>query len=206
MSSITVHTDNENWQKLLHGDKDALYELYSTYYHTLFFTGLRHVHDANLVKDVIQQQFLYFWEKRNSLLPARNVKSYIIVSFLRRLTNDWVKARKTIHLEVAWSKKEETLFESSYEEVLIRKDYIDSVHKSLLNIINTLPARQRELIVMKFYEGLEYDSIVEKTGLAHRTVYNKIHEALNKIRQSLLESPVMSGIKLIFLILSGLFF
>jgi RNA polymerase sigma-70 factor (ECF subfamily) len=58
----------------------------------------------------------------------------------------------------------------------------------MLNIVNSLPARQRELITMKFYEGLQYDAIVEKTGLTHRTVYNKIHEALNKIRQSFLQT------------------
>src|SRR5687768_8316464 len=66
-----IHTDHECWERLLHGDNNALYELYTNYYHTLLFIGLRHIHDTDLVKDVIQQQFLYFWEKRNTLLPAR---------------------------------------------------------------------------------------------------------------------------------------
>jgi len=48
--------------------------------------------------------------------------------------------------------------------------------------INELPNRQKELIVLKFYEGLSYDEIVQKTGLSHRTVYNKIHEGLKKLK------------------------
>jgi len=195
MNQPDSHIDNRCWTRLLNNDKEALFELYQRYYHTLLFIGLKQIHDSDLVKDVIQQQFLYFWEKRASLMEAKNVKSYIIISFLRRLTSDWVKSRKTVTLEVAWSRKEEEAIEASYEETLVLKDGNEAVRKNILSIINTLPARQRELINMKFYEGLDYDAIVAKTGLTHRTVYNKIHEALNKIRQGLLQTPVFSGMK-----------
>jgi RNA polymerase sigma factor (sigma-70 family) len=200
MEQPSLHTDHQCWERLLKGDNHALYELYTRYYHTLLFIGLKHIRDADLVKDVIQQQFLYFWEKRQTLLEARNVRSYIIISFLRRLTGDWVKARRIINLEVAWSKKEEEYIESSYEEHLIIRDSNEAICKNLMAHINALPARQRELIILKFYEGLSYDDITQRTGLAHRTVYNKIHEALDKIRQRLLQTPAASGIQSLFLL------
>lgn len=200
MDQTAIHIDNLRWERLLHGDHDALYELYTHYYHTLLFIGLKHIPDADLVKDVIQQQFLYFWEKRQSLREARNVRSYIIISFLRRLTSDWIKARRIINLEVAWSKKEEEYIEFPYEEHLIIKDGNEAICKNLMAVINGLPARQRELIILKFYEGLSYDEITQKTGLAHRTVYNKIHEALDKIRQRLTQSSVVSAIQTLILL------
>jgi RNA polymerase sigma factor (sigma-70 family) len=205
MNQPDIHIDNRCWSRLLDGDKEGLFDLYSKYYHSLLFIGLRHVPDADLVKDVIQQQFLYFWEKRTGLLPAKNVKSYIIISFLRRLTSDWVKARKTVSLEVAWSRKEEEDFsEISCEETLILKDGHEAVCRNLAQIINSLPARQRELIQLRFYDGLGYDAMVEKTGLAHRTIYNKIHEALGRIKQGLLHPSASSGIKSILYLLAGL--
>ena len=76
------------------------------------------------------------------------MRSYLIISFLRRLTSDWVKARRTITLEVAWSKKEEEYVESSWEEQLIIKDGSEEVSKNLMAVINALPARQRELIIL----------------------------------------------------------
>jgi RNA polymerase sigma-70 factor (ECF subfamily) len=195
MDQTAIHTDNLCWERLLHGDQNALYELYTRYYHTLLFIGLKQIHDADLVKDVIQQQFLYFWEKRHSLMAARNVRSYIIISFLRRLTGDWLKSRRTINLEVAWSRKEEEYIEFSHEEQLIIRDSNEAICKNILSVINDLPARQRELIILKFYEGLSYEDIVRKTGLAHRTVYNKIHEALVSIRQRLTQSATISAIQ-----------
>lgn len=204
MNQPDIHIDNRYWSRLLEGDREALFELYSRYYHTLLFIGLKHIPDADLVKDVIQQQFLYFWEKRAGLLPAKNVKSYIIISFLRRLTSDWVKSRKTVSLEVAWSRKEEEEFsELSCEELLILKDGHDSICRNLAQVINSLPARQRELIQLRFYDGLGYDAIVEKTGLAHRTIYNKIHEALARIREGLTQSTPSAGIKSIIYLLAA---
>lgn len=200
MNQTAFHTDNHCWQRLLQGDKEALYELYTSYYHTLFFIGLKNINDSDLVKDVIQQQFLYLWEKRATLMDAKNVRSYIIISFLRRLTSDWVKARKTVNLEVAWSKKEEESFETSHEETLIIKDDHEAISKNLMTAINGLPARQRELIILKFYEGLSYDAITQKTGLTHRTVYNKIHEALYKIKQQLAQPAFAAGIQSLLLL------
>ncbi|MHA4812538.1 RNA polymerase sigma factor [Flavitalea flava] len=205
MNSLPTHTDQSNWTALLNGNKDALYQLYIQFYHTLFFIGLKHTSDADLVKDVIQQQFLYFWERRSTMMEARNVRSYIIMSFLRRLNNDWVKARKTIRLEVAWSKMEEDdFFETSPEEKLIERNNNELVSKNLAVTINALPARQRELIILKFYEGLGYEDIVRKTGLTRRTVYNKIHEALSKIRSEILDTQARSGIRSIILLIAGL--
>jgi RNA polymerase sigma-70 factor (ECF subfamily) len=206
MDNSGTHTDQSNWTELQNGNKDALYRLYTDYYHILLFIGLKHTHDAGLVKDVIQQQFLYFWEMKNSLRTARNVRSYIIISFLRRLTNDWVKSRKTVHLEVAWSKNEEEDFlEKSAEEKLIEKNSAELINKSLADIINGLPTRQRELIILKFYEGLSYDDIVRKTGLTRRTIYNKIHEALAKIKNEVLHAPARSAIRSNFLLIVTLF-
>src|SRR5581483_7093920 len=201
MNQTAIHTDNLCWERLLHGDKNALFELYTRYYHTLLFIGLKQIHDSDLVKDVIQQQFLYLWEKRSTLMEARNVRSYLIISFLRRLTSDWVKSRRTVNLEIAWSKQEEEQVEASWEEQLIIKDGDAAVSKSLMTVINALPARQRELIILKFYEGLSYDAITQKTGLTQRTVYNKIHEALEKIRQKLVQPAMVSGIQSLLLLL-----
>lgn len=155
--------------------------LYRKYYHSLLFIGLKEIKDASLVKDAIQQQFLYLWEKRETIQEARNVKSYLVTSFLRKLTSDWKKLERTSNLQVAWSNSiEEPLL--TPEESLIVKDGQFQLYKVLISHINALPARQKELIMLKFYEGYSYEEIVQKTGLAHRSVYNKIHEGLKKLK------------------------
>lgn len=176
-----MNNDETLWEGLRQGDKEMFLALYKKYYHSLLFIGLKEIKDAQLVKDTIQQLFLYVWEKRETISEAKNIKSYLITSFLRKLTVDWKKSGKAGNLQVVSNNYSEDT-QPNPEEKLIKKDEQSHLFKLLMNHINELPNRQKELIVLKFYEGLSYDEIVQRTGLSHRTVYNKIHEALKKLK------------------------
>lgn len=182
-----MNSDEELWKGLLSGDQELFLALYNKYYHTLLFIGLKEIKDAQLVKDAIQQLFLYLWEKRGNIQTANNVKSYLVTSFLRKLSDDWKKTTRISKLQVV-SSDYTTETPLTPEECLIKKDEQHRSFEMLQSYINELPARQKELIFMKFYEGLSYDEIVQQTGLSHRTVYNKIHEALKKLKLDIADS------------------
>lgn len=194
-----MDNDNNLWQGLKQGDKEMFLALYKKYYHTLLFIGLKEMKDAHLVKDIIQQLFLYLWEKRETIQEARNIKSYLITSFLRKLTADWKKSKQSGMLQVVRSGYPEDP-QPNPEEKLIRKDEQSHLFKMLKDRINELPNRQKELITLKFYEGLTYEEIVQRTGLSHRTVYNKIHEGLKKLKLDIAKSQYPRSAALISLI------
>ncbi|WP_423735824.1 RNA polymerase sigma factor [Chitinophaga caseinilytica] len=176
-----MNDDVQLWAGVQAGDRESFLQLYRRYYHALLFIGLKEFRDAELVKDAIQQQFLYLWDKRETLGEARNVRSYLVIALLRRLSADWKKTARHEHLALVWNSSAEAPLPTP-EEALINRQSRDSAQSFLMQHINSLPARQRELIILKFYEGLSYEEIVERTGLTYRTVYNKIHEALKKLR------------------------
>ena len=194
-----MHSDETLWEGLLRGDEDMFLSLYKKYYHPLLFVGLKEIKDAQLVKDAIQQLFLYLWEKRQSIHPARNVKAYIITSFLRKLSDDWKKSGRISNLQVVHSEYSDATAPTP-EESLINKDEHQNLNRLLFDYINELPSRQRELINLRFYEGLCYDEIVQLTGLSHRTVYNKIHEALKKLRLDIVRSKPSHSASLLMLV------
>jgi RNA polymerase sigma factor (sigma-70 family) len=82
------------------------------------------------------------------------------------------------------------------EEKLIKKDDQSHLSKLLINYINELPSRQKELIQLKFYEGLSYEEIVQKTGLSYRTVYNTIYEALKNLKLDMGKSQYLHSISI----------
>lgn len=176
-----MSTDEILWEGMLQGNQEMFLELYNKYYHTLLFLGLKEVRDPQLVKDSIQQLFLYLWEKRDTIRQAKSVKSYILTSFLRKLNADWKRAAKASHLHVVYSQASEEI-PPTPEECLIKKDGQEQLCKTLMPYINELPRRQKELIFLKFYEGLSYDEIAQQTGLSQRTIYNSIHEALKRLK------------------------
>src|SRR5436190_12057719 len=194
-----MNNDYNLWLGLKHGDKEMFLALYKKYYHTLLFIGLKEMKDAQLVKDTIQQLFLYLWEKRETIQEARDIKSYLVTSFLRKLTADWKKSQKAGVLQVVWNSYPEDL-QPNPEEKLIKKDEQSHLFKLLMDRINELPHRQKELIVLRFYEGLTYDEIVQRTGLSHRMVYNKIHEGLKKLKLDMITNHYSHSAALLLLI------
>ena len=199
-----MNNDNNLWLGLKQGDKNMFLSLYKKYYHTLLFIGLKEMKDAQLVKDTIQQLFLYLWEKRETIQEASNVKCYLVTSFLRKLTADWKKSKQHgVLLVVPPSYPEDP--QPNPEEKLIKKDEQSHLFKILMDRINDLPNRQKELIVLRFYEGLTYEEIVQRTGLSHRTVYNKIHEGLKKLKLDMMAShyPHSAALLLLTMVLAS---
>lgn len=194
-----MDNDDVLWLGLKQGDKTMFLALYKKYYHTLLFIGLKEMRDPQLVKDTIQQLFLYLWEKRETIQVANNVKSYLTTSFLRKLTADWKKSKQSGSLHVVWSTYAEDT-QPNPEDKLISKDEQSYLYKLLIDRINELPSRQKELIVLRFYEGLSYEEIVQRTSLSHRTVYNKIHEGLKKLKLEIAKSnyPHSAALNLLF--------
>jgi RNA polymerase sigma factor (sigma-70 family) len=169
------------WEGFKHGDAGALFTIYELLYDNLRRNGLAITTDEELVKDTINQFFLYLWDKRDSLQPPEHLKAYIIVSFRRKLLYDIKMSRKTTPLTF-----EEDLPEASWQDELIEGQTQLERQLRIKKAIDNLPRRQRELITLKYYEGLSYEQIADRTALSMRTIYNKLHEAIKTLKNEIL--------------------
>lgn len=182
-----MKNDEELWRGLKSGDRELFFEIYKKYYHTLLFIGLKEINDPSIAKDTIQQLFLYLWEKRETIQQAANVKSYLITSFRRKLNSDWKTSRRSGSLALI-SDDYSNDREPNPEEKMVKNEEQSNLSLLLMHQINQLPGRQKELIIQRFYDGSSYEEIAQNTGLSMRTVYNKIHEGIKKLRVDLEKS------------------
>ncbi len=72
----------------------------------------------------------------------------------------------------------------NFDRMLIEKREQIKVCKTLMDDIDNLPIRQKELLIFRFYEGLSLKKIVERTGLTREAVNNKIHEGITRLNLS----------------------
>jgi RNA polymerase sigma factor (sigma-70 family) len=170
-------------QRLRQGDSQALFTLMGVFYNPLFKFGIKFTADKDLTKDLLGQFFLHLWDHREQLAKAQHMEAYLMVSFRHFLLNYHRKISRQLDLS------ESELVEYSYEEYIIAFQEKEAVRCMLLQAMQSLPARQQELIQLRYYEQLSCDEIAGRTGLSLRTIYNKLHEALKKLRShSLVES------------------
>ncbi|RZL97641.1 MAG: sigma-70 family RNA polymerase sigma factor, partial [Pedobacter sp.] len=169
--------DRTYWEQMRLGDKQALFELYNSMYFHLIRFGLKINADDELVKDCVNQVFLNLWDKRSKLVAVDNVKSYLMTS-LKRCMLDQLSYLEKMTSAVSKMGMEEDQNELSYEEIIIKLQDSDELQRKLRIAIQKLTPRQMELIRLRFFEGLTYEEIAEKTSQNVKTSYNTIYDAI----------------------------
>ena len=88
---------------------------------------------------------------------------------------------------------DQPIAECSYEEYVVAFEEKENTRQVLSKIIQSLPGRQKQLVQLRFYEQLSFEEISARTSLSVRTVYNKLHEALKRIRGHELSENIRRG-------------
>lgn len=169
-------------EQLKNNDENALFSIMALFYNDLFRYGTRFTADTEVTKDLVNDFFLHVWDNRSRFALAVKLKAYLIVSFKRFLI---ARLREKNHIDLPRHLSGE-LYEYSYEDFVVAAQADEERKFCLRQAIGSLPARQKELVRLRFYEQLSYEEIAAKTSLSLRTVYNKLHEAIKKLRRHML--------------------
>ena len=183
MKTKTANMDTACWSRLKKGDPQALGYLYDTYADKLFTSALRMTTDRELAKDCIQEVFIEIWNYRNTLGDVMHSQSYL-VKVMRSVLLKKLKKESRITRYVA----SDTLAssEESMEEMIISSD-IDKEKKKKLHIaLSNLTSRQKQVLEMRFYEGLTYEQIADKLRMNYQSVNNLAFRTIHRLRSHLL--------------------
>lgn len=183
MSKRYTHKEETQlWEAIASGKEQAFRLIFEHYHARLYRFGMRFSYDQTLVKDAIQEVFFDLWKQRKRLLPIRNYEAYLTQILKYKLS----KANKKKREAQAVNRLNEDAFGLSYESLLIAQQENEEQQKKLEQAFLKLSPRQREIIRLRFFEGLSYDEIAQRSDVRKRTVYNQIHEALKILKSSLL--------------------
>lgn len=175
-----------NWNLLIEGDRQGLYECFNLFYDDLYRFGLSMYKNHDLIKDSIQNLFIELWEIRAKLSDVKNIKQYIFTIYKRIIykTNKNLD-HKNVCLEVLLEDvNHDFLVQSSYESILVANQTDEQKQKQLQQALNELSPRQKEIVQLRFFEQKSFLEISEITGLTERTIYNTLHNAICVLRKS----------------------
>ena len=108
--------------------------------------------DADIAKDVVQDTFEKFWIKKDDVNPEK-AKSYLFTT-----------AHRTF---IDYTRKNKRITDFGEVDFNDHKDYsqYSDANEILHEAISQLPEKQRSVILLRDYEGYNYDEIAEITGL-----------------------------------------
>lgn len=175
-------SDEELWAKIKEGQKKSFRALFLRYYDSLFNYGLSVCTEEEVVEDCLQELFYQLWERRTGLSDVQNVRGYLWISFRRRLMKQ-IKKRHS-------SRKKSVQFDVNMKKVIsIERDIIDKEkqqqnHQKLQQVFEDLSTREREVLFLKYYEGMSYSEIGTILDVEYQTVRNYMYRAIDRLRKS----------------------
>ena len=174
---------------LRNDDEAALNYLFTTYYNKLFRTGLKYGATSETTEEAIQSVFVDIWQYRKTLGEVQSFEAYLKGSLRKRITKmaEANSKQRTSAPSVFPIKNDEKASEillsvEAYEQILIRQETNDTKRQQLTAALEQLTPRQKELVVLRYFEEMSYADIAQQTGLQTDSIYKTIHEALKRLR------------------------
>jgi RNA polymerase sigma factor (sigma-70 family) len=180
-------TDIYWWNAFKEGDRQAFDNLFRRYYPVLFRYGIQITANREIVDDCIQDLFVELWQS-SAATQIKSVKAYFLKALkyklFRQLKNPQT-LQSTDQLEDNYS------FEIGHDQFIASREDELSTTKKILIAINQLPNRQREIIYLKIYQGLNYEEISEVMNINYQAARNLFYQAIKSLRQLLGNSEIL---------------
>jgi RNA polymerase sigma-70 factor (ECF subfamily) len=168
------------------GDREAFAGLVEAYKRRAYFAALALVGSHEDALDLSQEAFARAFRARATLDPDRPFYGWLY-TILRRLCFNFLRDRasRRRRLEEArvWLENEATSrAEAADPRVLAQRD---ELRDRLMRAIESLPDREREVLVLKEFEGLRYREIASLVDIPLGTVMSRLYSARQRLARTM---------------------
>jgi len=147
-------------------------------YEELCLLAVRYVKDDDLAKDLVQEFFLYVWNKREQITLQSTFEAYAYRS-VKNICITYLKRQKNHVLF-----QSEALPDISFdpEDILAEELSKNEVISKLKDAIQNLPLERRKLFLMSNIQGYTYAEIAQLNNISINTVKTQIKKAYASLR------------------------
>lgn len=151
------------------GDFDAFEEIYRRYRDWMVRLAFRFTHDEDQALDVLQEVFLYFVKK----FPGFELRCELKTFLYPAVRNTAISMRRKSERYVSDS--------DTIEAVAVEQSRGE--HDVLMAVVSALPEPQREVLLLRFIDGLALNEIATALEIPLGTVKSRLHNALATLEQ-----------------------
>lgn len=170
------------WQQLKSGEKSALSVIYEGHVDLLYVYGCRFSRDHQLVEDCIQDLFVELWRNRRGLGDTDSVKRYLLAALRRKIYRHLKKEQRWVSAD-----QQENLpfdVDLAMEDRMIASEISAAHQEKIKAAFDQLSKRQKEVIYLKYYAGMDYEDIESIMEINYQSLRNLVSSALKKMKQN----------------------
>lgn len=135
--------------------------------------------------DITQDVMVKLWNTRQELRQIQNPKAWTL-KMARNLCLDWLKKQKPTY------DTEQIIRNGGYDIDLLHQIEAQDVALAVKKIIDTLPNNQREVMILRELEEMEFDEIAQITGLGLNNIRVLLSRGRAKVQEILVKEYQIS--------------
>ena len=156
-------------------DTETFKKVFLPYHKKLYRIAYRIVQDFANAEDIVQDTFIKLWNKKDDLQDIDNTEAFAIIT-LRNTCLDFLRKDKN---------NLQTSYEIDIPETtsLLKQIEINDEADKVKQLINKLPEQQRQVMVLKHWDGYSDEEIEQATGLSSGNIRVILSRARKTIRE-----------------------
>ena len=166
--------------RLISGDYSAFSSIFNAYYKDLVLFAARFTNDVSNAEEIVQDTFVWLWEKHEYIKVNTSLKSYLLKSVQNKCI-DWYRHRKIMQAHNDFVTMSSSLAECNTDKYILHSELQEQIEIML----EKLPEEIAGTFRMNRLKGLKYKEIAEKLNVSERTVEVRIGKALQFLRDNL---------------------
>jgi RNA polymerase sigma-70 factor (ECF subfamily) len=125
-------------------------------------------------EDILQESFIKIWRNLNSYDPSVKLSSWLYRIVHNETISQWRK--KTASGKIAFIEIPEQLYEEMQDDFMM-PNLSDENSSLIQKILEEMPLKYKEVLVLKFFEKLNYEEISDVLKIPEGTVGTRLNRA-----------------------------
>lgn len=156
--------------------KTYFLETYDAYSSDIYRFCLLKVSSREVAEDITQEVFMRFWQGIREGTEFRNARA-LLYTIARNLVIDWYRKKKETSLDVL----EEQGIDFAGDDVKRITEHAE--HQEVMRAIETLDGPAKEVLILRFVDGLSPRDIAELSGETANAISVRINRAIKKVQE-----------------------
>jgi RNA polymerase sigma-70 factor (ECF subfamily) len=159
-------------------DQASLARLYDRYSGFVYSVALRVLRDTAAAEEILQDIFMQLWRKASQFDAQRgSLPAWLLVMTRNRAIS---RLRQRDPISNASVEEASASIPYRLDHFLIQRELMGKVRVAM----EGLPAVQREMLQLAYFDGLSHSEIAQRTGEPLGTIKTRLRSAVQTLRQT----------------------
>ena len=168
------------------GDKGAFNKLVSLWYKRIYNFAFKYFNEHDMATEVAQRTFINLFKSLPALKDTEKFKPWLYKIALNNCRDEERKATTRSKLIVVTDEQNEHMVGNVEDQSNPAPDKIymqNQISELVLGSLEKLNEEQKEVVIMKEYEGLKFREIAEIVGVSENTIKSRLYYGFSNLKK-----------------------